>query len=110
MVRFVQREDKVIPWYQDWEKRIHYSQYGIVILFQAKVISRQAKSRWKGPYKVIIVFPYGAFVLDNKVGLNFKVNEQRVNYFGEIEEVNIICEVDLDYAWEVNHTRVMSWC
>lgn len=46
---------------------------------------------------MVMVFPYGTLELENNEVLNFKVNSQRVKqYFGDAEEIKLICNVVLN--------------
>ena len=50
-----------------------------------KLFPGKLKSRWFGPFQLIMVYPYGAVdLLDEKTCQEFKVNGQRVkHYWGE---------------------------
>ena len=51
------------------------------------------KSKWTGPYLITQLFPHGAVELENKEGVRFKVNGQRIKiYFGHVESVNEVIE------------------
>lgn len=51
---------------------------------------------WKGQYRVVTVFPYGAIKLKNKEGLKFKFKGQILkHYLGKKEDSKLISEVDL---------------
>lgn len=79
----------------------------LVLFFKSKIklYSEKLNSKWRGPHRVTRVFPYGALELENKKGLNFKVNGQRVkHYLGSIDEVKIVCDVDLGSSFDVNHS------
>ena len=40
------------------------------------------KSRWSGPFKLLRIYPHGAFDLfDEKTGQEFKVNGHRVKHY-----------------------------
>ncbi|XP_074315081.1 uncharacterized protein LOC141651261 [Silene latifolia] len=55
----------------------------LVLLFNSKVkvFPGKLKSRWSGPFKVMQIFPYGAFELWSEEGGTFKVNGQRVKHY-----------------------------
>ena len=47
------------------------------------------KSKWTGPYLITQLFHHGAFELETKEGVRFKVNRQRIKiYFGHVESAN----------------------
>ncbi|XP_074315670.1 uncharacterized protein LOC141651876 [Silene latifolia] len=52
----------------------------LVLLFNSKikVFPGKLKSRWSGPFKVMRIFPYGAFELWSEEGGTFRVNGQRI--------------------------------
>ena len=58
-----------------------------VLLFNSRLrlFPGKLKSRWSGPFRLVKVYPYGAVdLLDERSGLEFKVNGQRVKqYWGE---------------------------
>ncbi|XP_062080756.1 uncharacterized protein LOC133785546 [Humulus lupulus] len=47
-----------------------------VLLFNSrfKLFPGKLKSRWSGPYTVVVSFPYGAVQIHNEKTRNFKVN------------------------------------
>ena len=52
----------------------------LVLLFQSKLklFPDKLKSKWRGPFRVVQVFPYGAIeVMDPRTEDTFKVNGQR---------------------------------
>ncbi|KAH0750729.1 hypothetical protein KY290_029961 [Solanum tuberosum] len=52
-------------------------------------------SKWTGPFRVTQVFPHGAVELENKEGMRFKVNRQRINvYLGKSESVQEVIEAE----------------
>nr|GEV98052.1 reverse transcriptase domain-containing protein [Tanacetum cinerariifolium] len=56
-----------------------------VLLFNSrlKILSRNLKTRWSGPFTITKVFPYGTVELSQSNGPNFRVNGHRVkHYFG----------------------------
>lgn len=81
-----------------------------VLLFdpRLKLFLGKLKKKWKDPYRVVIVFPYGAIVLEIKEGLKWKVKGKKVKYyFGEDKESRLVCVVDLKEAWVIMSARVM---
>ncbi|XP_062109871.1 uncharacterized protein LOC133821741 [Humulus lupulus] len=65
-----------------------------VLLFNSrlKLFPGKLKSRWSGPYTVVMVFPYGSLELKNRNNETFKVNGQRVKPYlgGPIDQVKSI--------------------
>ena len=72
----------------------------LVFLFNYRLclFSFKFKSKWTGPYLITQLFPHGAVELDNKEGVRFKVNGQRIKiYLGHVEMTNkVIKEYHLD--------------
>ena len=59
----------------------------LVLLYNSrlKLFQGKLKSRWSGPYIVIVVTPSGAVTLISDLGNEFKVNGQRLkHYLGSI--------------------------
>ena len=51
------------------------------------------KSKWTGPYLITQVFPHGAVQLEDKEGVRFKLNRERIKlYFGHASSVNEVIE------------------
>ena len=46
-----------------------------------KLFPRKLKSRWSGPYTVIVVTPFGAMTLRTYSRNEFKVNGQRLKHY-----------------------------
>lgn len=53
----------------------------MVLLFDSKLFPGKVRSRWRGPYTVVTVYPYDTIELENSNGLKFKVNGQRVKHY-----------------------------
>ncbi|XP_069143312.1 uncharacterized protein [Solanum lycopersicum] len=52
------------------------------------------KSKWTGPYLNTQLFPHGVVELENKEGVRFKVNGQRIRiYLGHAETAKEVIEV-----------------
>lgn len=48
---------------------------------------------------MVTMFPYGEIEIENSGGLKFKINIQIMkHYIGDIEEVKVVCDVDLNGA------------
>ena len=51
------------------------------------------KSKWTGPYLVTQLFPHGAFELETKEGVRFKVNGHCIKiYYWHAESANEVIE------------------
>ena len=51
------------------------------------------KSKWTGPYLITQLFPHGAVELENKEGVRFKLNGQRIKiYLGHAETIKEVIE------------------
>ena len=82
-------------------ERREFTVGGIVLFLDLwlKLFPDKLRSKWNGPHGVATVLSYGAVKMENKDGKNFKVNVQRMkHYLGEVEEVKVVCDVDLDGA------------
>nr|GEZ44837.1 reverse transcriptase domain-containing protein [Tanacetum cinerariifolium] len=66
--------------YKEKTKRIHDSKIKNRI-FNVKIFSGKLKTRWSGPFTIVIVFPYGTVELSQVNGPNFKVNGHRVKHY-----------------------------
>ena len=68
-----------------------------VLLYDSRLhlFPGKLRSRWKGPYRVLHIFPYGAFELKNEQdGSTFKVNGGRLKKFQEeIKEEEQVLEL-----------------
>ena len=56
----------------------------LVLLFNSRLrlFPGTLKSKWTSPYMVTQLFPHGAVELENKEGVRFKVNGQRIKISG----------------------------
>ena len=66
-----------------------------VLLFNSRLrlFPGKLKSKWTGPYLITQLFPHGAVELENKEGVQFKVNRQRIKiYLGHAETANEVME------------------
>lgn len=68
-----------------------------VLLFESKLklFLGKLRLRWRRPYQVVMVYPYGYIELENDEGLTFKVNGKKVKRYLNDIEVKKICEVVL---------------
>ena len=58
-----------------------------------RCLSGKLKSKRTGPYLITQVFPHGAFELETKEGMRFKVNGQQIKiYFGYDGSANEVIE------------------
>ena len=55
----------------------------LVLLYNSrlKLFLGKVKSRWSGPYTVIVVTPFEAVTLKTNYGDEFKVNDQRLKHY-----------------------------
>ncbi|XP_075086191.1 uncharacterized protein LOC142168915 [Nicotiana tabacum] len=71
----------------------------LVLLFNSrlKLFPGKLKSKWTGPFKVVIVSPYVAIELESEDGTRtFKVNGQRVkHYLGTTGEKHLVEQIAL---------------
>ena len=49
--------------------------------FRLKLFPRKLKSRWSGLYTVVTSTPFGAVILKDEFGSEFKVNDQRLKHY-----------------------------
>ena len=67
----------------------------LVLLFNSRLrlFPVELKSKWNGPYLITQLFPHCAVDLENKEGVRFKVNGQRIKiYLGYAETANEVIE------------------
>ena len=67
----------------------------LMLLFNSRLrlFLRKIKSKWASPYLITEIFPHGAVVLENKEGVRFKVNGQRIKiYLEHAETTNEVIE------------------
>ncbi|XP_074277087.1 uncharacterized protein LOC141600740 [Silene latifolia] len=76
-------EDQTKKWHDGKIMKKDVSVGDLVLLFNSKVkvFPSKLKSRWSGPFKVMQIFPYGAFELWSEEGGTFRVNYQRVKRY-----------------------------
>ena len=55
----------------------------LVLLFNSRLclFPGTLKSKWTDPYLIIQLFPHGAVELENKKGVRFKLNGQRIKIY-----------------------------
>lgn len=69
----------------------------LVLLFNSRLhlFLGKLKSKWTGPFRVTQVFPHGAVELENKEGIRFKVDGQRIKvHMGKSESVQEVIEAN----------------
>ena len=79
-------EDKMKKWHNQCIAQRTFKEGDRVLLFNSRLIlfSGKLKSRWTGPYTVISVTLFGAIGLKSDSGVEFKVNDKRLeHYLGE---------------------------
>ena len=60
---------------------------------RSRLFSGKLKSKWTGAYLITQLFPHGAVELENKEGVRFKVNGQRIKiYLGIAKMMNKLIE------------------
>ena len=67
----------------------------LVFLFNSRLrlFPGKLKSKWTDPYLITQLFPHGVVELENKEGVRFKVNGQRIKiYLGHAETANEVIE------------------
>ena len=67
----------------------------LVLLFNSRLrlFPSKLKSKWTGPYSITQLLPHAAVELENKEGVSFKVNEQRIKlYLGHAETAKEVIE------------------
>ena len=76
-------KDKTKKWHDQRILRREFKIGESVIMYNSRlrIFPRKLKSRWSGPYTVVVVTPFGAITLKNNFGDEFKVNGQRLKYY-----------------------------
>ena len=67
----------------------------LVFLFNStlRLFPGKLKSKWTGPYSITQLFFHGAVELENKEGVRFKVNGQRIKiYLGNAKTTKEVIE------------------
>ncbi|XP_049360999.1 uncharacterized protein LOC125825730 [Solanum verrucosum] len=60
----------------------------LLLNLRLRLFPGNLKSKWTKLFRVTQVFPHGAVELENKEGIRFKVNRQRIKvYMGKLESV-----------------------
>ena len=76
-------------WHDSHIRPCEFKEGQKVLLFNSrlKLFPGKIKSRWKGPYTIYQVYPYGAIELYDNYGGTFKVNAQRLKHYwdGDVE-------------------------
>ena len=84
---------------QNHEKNIEKREFvdgDLVLLFNSRLrfFMGKLKSKWTGLFLITKLFPYGAIELENKEGMKFAVNGQRIKiYLGHAESAHEVVEV-----------------
>ena len=76
-------KDKTKKWHDQKIMRKEFRVVELVLLYNSrlKLFSGKHKSRWSGPYAVVVVTPFGAVTLKTNYGEEFKVNGQRLKHY-----------------------------
>ena len=71
-------KDKIKKWHDQKIMRKEFSVGELVLLYNSrlKCFRGKLKSRWSGPYTVVVVTPFGAVTLKTNYGDEFKMNGQ----------------------------------
>ena len=69
-------KDKTKKWHDQKILRKEFRVGEIILLYNSKrkLFPRKLKSRWSGPYTVVVVTPFGAVTLKTNYGDEFKGN------------------------------------
>ena len=72
-------KDKTKRWHDQKNLRKEFR----VLLYNSrlKLFLGKLKSRWSGPYTIILVTPFGAVILKTNSRNEFKVNSQRLKHY-----------------------------
>lgn len=71
-----------MAWQPNPANDIYSRPTNITLQLYAKRFPRKLKTRWSGPFKLIKVYPYGVFDLqDERTCKKFKVNGQKVKHY-----------------------------
>ncbi|XP_021721527.1 uncharacterized protein LOC110689106 [Chenopodium quinoa] len=91
-------KEKTKAWHDKHISKREFKEGDKVLLFNSRLnlFPGKLKSRWRGPFTVKKVFPYGAIEISNDNGEPFKVNGQRVKaYFdGFVHEEAKVVHLD----------------
>ena len=83
-------KDKTKKWHDQKILRREFKAGDQVLLFNTrlKLFPRKLKSKWSGPYTVVVSTTFGAVTLKTNTGEEFKVNGQRLKHYlgGKITE------------------------
>ena len=84
-------KEKTKKWHDQKILRREFRAGEQVLLYNSRLnlFPGKLKSRWSGPYTVVISTPFGAVTLKAESGSEFKVNGQRLKHYlgGSIKEV-----------------------
>ena len=76
-------KDKTKKWHDQKIMRKGFRVGDLVLMynFRLKLFPGKLKSRWSGPYIVVVVNPFGAVTLKTNYGDEFKVNGQMLKHY-----------------------------
>ncbi|XP_070013005.1 uncharacterized protein [Nicotiana sylvestris] len=92
--------------YKDKMKYLHdkyicskeFKEGDLVLLFNSRLrlFPRKLKSKWSGPFEVVLVTPFGALDLKNKNGEIFRVGGHRVkHHLGKFDDSYVVAMIHL---------------
>ena len=75
--------DKTKKWHDHKILRREFKARELVLLYNSKLklFPGKLKSRWSGPYTVVISTPFGVVTLKTNFGNEFKVSDQRLKHY-----------------------------
>ncbi|XP_070008624.1 uncharacterized protein [Nicotiana sylvestris] len=91
-ISFLKR-DKMKYLHDKYARSKEFKVRDLVLLFNSRLrlFSGKLKSKWSGPFEVVVVTPFGAFDLKTKNGEVFRVNGHRVKHY----DSHVVALIDL---------------
>ena len=76
-------KDNTKRWHDQGILRKEFKVGELVLLYNSRLrlFPGKLKSRWSGPFTVIVITPFRAVALKTKSGNEFKVNNQRLKHY-----------------------------
>ncbi|XP_070018333.1 uncharacterized protein [Nicotiana sylvestris] len=91
-------KDKIKYLHDKYTRSNEFKVVDLVLLFNSRLrlFSGKLKSKWSGPFEVVLVTSFGALDLKNKNGEIFKVNVHRVkHYLGKFDDIHVVAMIHL---------------